>query len=235
MIKGYIFDYGATLDTGGNHWGKVIWHAYQRYNVPIDEDSYRKAYVFAERKLGSERIIMPDNTFKETLDKKLDIQLAYLNDTGCLSQTPTEQLSLRSLLLDFLYDNVLIETSRSAKVLSELKQKYPLVLVSNFYGNINVVLKEMKLNDYFQDIVESASTGIRKPDPRIFGLGAEALHLPPENIMVVGDSLGKDILPALKTGCQATWIKGEGWTDETIIPPAEVRIITNLAQLLQMI
>ena len=23
-IKGFIFDYGGTLDTRGNHWGKVL-------------------------------------------------------------------------------------------------------------------------------------------------------------------------------------------------------------------
>lgn len=78
MIKGYIFDYGATLDTGGNHWGQVIWHAYRHLDIPITEDCYREAYVFAERKLGSEHIITPEDTFKNTLDKKLDIQLTYL-------------------------------------------------------------------------------------------------------------------------------------------------------------
>ena len=35
MIKGYIFDYGATLDTAGQHWGKVLWHAYERQQVPV--------------------------------------------------------------------------------------------------------------------------------------------------------------------------------------------------------
>lgn len=24
MTKGYIFDYGGTLDTAGRHWGKVL-------------------------------------------------------------------------------------------------------------------------------------------------------------------------------------------------------------------
>ncbi len=28
-IKGIIFDYGGTIDTGGDHWSEVIWHAYQ--------------------------------------------------------------------------------------------------------------------------------------------------------------------------------------------------------------
>mgnify|MGYP006902873094 FL=1 len=27
-IKGYLFDYGGTLDTAGCHWGRFIWHGY---------------------------------------------------------------------------------------------------------------------------------------------------------------------------------------------------------------
>ena len=45
MIKGYIFDYGATLDTAGQHWGKVLWHAYERQQVPVNEAYFREAYV----------------------------------------------------------------------------------------------------------------------------------------------------------------------------------------------
>ena len=43
MSKGYIFDYGGTLDTGGCHWGKAIWHAYERQNVPVEEEQFREA------------------------------------------------------------------------------------------------------------------------------------------------------------------------------------------------
>ena len=70
------------------------------------------------------------------------------------------------------------------------------MLVSNFYGNIEVVLKEFNLDGIFQEIVESAVVKVRKPDPRIYQLGVEALQLPPENIVVVGDSYDKDIVPA---------------------------------------
>ncbi|MFS6554926.1 hypothetical protein VPJ68_05445, partial [Parabacteroides distasonis] len=48
-IKGYIFDYGGTLDTGGMHWGKALWHAYERCGVPVTEQMFRDAYVHAER------------------------------------------------------------------------------------------------------------------------------------------------------------------------------------------
>ena len=51
MTKGYIFDYGGTLDTAGRHWGKVLWHAYSRHNIPVTEEQFREAYVHAERTL----------------------------------------------------------------------------------------------------------------------------------------------------------------------------------------
>lgn len=63
MTKGYIFDYGGTLDTAGRHWGKVLWHAYSRHNIPVTEEQFREAYVHAERTLGSHPIIQPEYTF----------------------------------------------------------------------------------------------------------------------------------------------------------------------------
>ena len=74
MIKGYIFDYGGTLDTGGHHWGKVIWHAYERQQVPVSEAQFREAYVHGERTLGKNPIIQPDFTFRRTLEEKLRLQ-----------------------------------------------------------------------------------------------------------------------------------------------------------------
>ena len=52
-----IFDYGGTLDSDGMHWGKRIWHAYQKNGVPVDEPLFRYAYVHAERTLAKNPII----------------------------------------------------------------------------------------------------------------------------------------------------------------------------------
>ena len=95
-----------------------------------------------------------------------------------------------------------------------LYNKYPMVLVSNFYGNVETVLADFDLRKYFKSIVESAVVGVRKPDPRIFSLGVEALGLQPENVLVVGDSYAKDIVPAESIGCKVAWLKGKGWTDK---------------------
>ncbi len=46
-------------------------------------------------------------------------------------------------------------------VLKELSEKYPLVLVSNFYGNVETVLKDFGIDTYFKEIIESAVVGVR--------------------------------------------------------------------------
>ena len=227
MIKGYIFDYGGTLDTGGQHWGKVIWHAYEHLQMPVSEADFRAAYVHAERTLGKNPIIQPDFTFYKTLETKIRLQLEYLQ-TSYITPLTSYILPLTS----HLYEATVAETSKSREVLLSLKKQYPMVLVSNFYGNIATVLKEFKLDGIFDTIIESAVVGVRKPDPQIFTLGVEALGMQPDEVVVVGDSMDKDIIPASKAGCHTVWFKGEGWTNDPVDESPAGKVITDLTQLL---
>ena len=211
MIKGYIFDYGGTLDTGGNHWGKVIWHAYERVGVPVSEALFRNAYVHGERTLGRNPIIKPDFTFRQTLAQKLRLQLDFI-EASCPEVSWAKH---------------------GEKLLNDLREHFPMVLVSNFYGNIATVLREFSLDSIFQHIVESAVVGIRKPDPRIFTLGVEALGLDPSEVVVVGDSIDKDIIPARQAGCHTVWFKGEGWTDAPVDESQAERVINSLSELVE--
>ena len=201
-----IFDYGATIDTPGNHWGKTIWHAYERSGVPICEDTFRDAYVYAERYLGSHNVISVTDTFHTTLSVKLRLQLEHL-------ELYTEKL--HSVLLDDLYSMTKMNVADSKVVLEKLKAAgHVLGVVSNFYGNIEAVLNEFGLRELFTAVVESATEGIRKPDPRLLGLCIERMNAIPTETIVVGDHLSKDIQPAKTLGCTAVWIKGEPWSDE---------------------
>ena len=220
MSKGYIFDYGGTLDTGGQHWGMVLWHAYERHHVPVTEHEFREAYVYAERTLGKNKIIRHTDTFLRTLETKVRLELEYLNMEG-----------YAEAIVSDVYERTKSQTALSRKVLSELRS-YPMVLVSNFYGNISVVLQEFELDGYFMEVVESAIVGIRKPDPRIFLLGVDALGMKPEEVTVVGDSMEKDIIPAKSAGCRTVWLKGEGWTPDPAEEFPADRVITSLDELL---
>jgi len=204
VIRGIIFDYGGTLDTGGNHWGRVIWEAYERHHLPVTAQQYCEAYVYAERTLGSEPIIQCAENFRRTLEAKLKLQREYLLSRGVVDAD-------LSALVDELDQLARRQTANSRKVLLQLKERLPLVLVSNFYGNLAAVLSDYGLADLFGHVVESAAVGVRKPDPRIFMLGVEALGLSPQQVMVVGDSMKNDIRPARSIGCHTVWLKGQGW------------------------
>ena len=227
-IKGIIFDYGGTLDTDGVHWFHIFRTVYAQHMPEISEERLREAYVYGERYLATHRVIEPGDDFLTMLKKKVTVQLSdmTIDDEAMAMKIASECDALvRSHM----------ETTRN--VLDALSARYPMVLVSNFYGNIHAVLSSYGLDGYFNKVVESAVVGVRKPDPQIFALGVEALGLKPEEIVVVGDSYGKDIKPAHSLGCHTIWIKGQGWSDkeEDADNSCADHIITELPQVLEII
>ena len=228
-IKGYLFDYGGTLDTAGCHWGKFIWHGYERCQMPVSWEDFREVYVLTERELGKGGYILPSFTFRETLRLKLQMQLERLQSCRALPATFALHDAVETLLAD-LYGRVLQQMEANRVVLRALSARVPLALVSNFYGNLPTVVREMGIEPYFQTVVESAAEGIRKPDVRLFQVALERLQLSASEVMVVGDSLKNDILPAHSLGCHTAWLPGEGWNNDEHTPPTGTRRIASLRE-----
>ena len=210
MIKGIIFDYGGTLDSRGVHWSEVLWQGYQAAGVPIDKETFRKAYVEGERALARERIILPQDNFHTLLRKKVALEISYLPEQPdqCNRDKWVDQIAA------FCDQAARTCIDEARPMLEQLHEHYPMMLVSNFYGNIDEVLRDYGIRHLFKGIIESAVVGVRKPNPTLFRLGVDALELEPSEVLVVGDSLRKDIEPAEQLGCQVLWLKGKGWTAE---------------------
>ena len=237
-----LFDYGATLDTFGQHWGMVIWHGYEHLGIPVTEAQYRDAYVYGERTLGSKNIIQPTDTFLTTLDVKIDLQFDFLRDSGAWLPEPGERKAKHDALVEYLYSGLKRNMSHTRQILSQLRDRgIPMALVSNFYGNVETVLEEMQIRDFFCDVIESAQVGIRKPDPRLYALGVETLRknvmprqIQESDVLVVGDSISKDILPAKSLGCKTAWFKGEGWKKEPVDETIPDFVIKDLQDVIQL-
>lgn len=228
-IKGVIFDYGGTIDSRGVHWSEIIWDGYRTAEVPVSKEQFRDCYVYAERELAKTRHILPEHNFYDLLLIKMRIELGNLADNHLLPEGyPIEEKAVA--IARYCYDKARESVEEARPTLEYVHERYPMVLVSNFYGNVETVLADFDLATYFRTIVESAVVGIRKPDPRIFGLGVEALGLQPEEVLVVGDSYKKDIVPAETIGCHVAWLKGKGWTadEDAVMHPA---IIAKLEEI----
>ena len=229
--------------------------------VSIPKQAFRDAYVYGERALAVNPIVTPDFHFEDILREKLILELNFLAgklllETGNDDEERQEKLgnlgrysdaSSESLFLSLSYSEILQIAADMAQyinsktldllhenkqVLEHLKQAgYPMVLVSNFYGNINQVLKDAEIDGYFKDVIESAVVGVRKPNPAIFALGVCALDLPASQVLVVGDTYGKDIIPAHKLGCHTLWIKGLQWEEKQVDESIPVGIIRKLSEM----
>ena len=221
MIKGILIDFGGTIDSDGIHWLDAFSEAYALV-ADIPEPLLRDAYVHTERTLGANPIIAPDYSFCKTLQTKIALQTEYMQSKGLA-------FTKQDTVLDYCYNKVVrhIETV-SKPVLEKLSRKYPMVLVTNFYGNMHTVLDEFGLSHLFKDVIESAVVGIRKPDPEIFRLGVHALGLELHETIMIGDSPDKDILPAQRVGCQTVWLRGKSWSGMDCTPDQTISSLSDI-------
>lgn len=234
-IQGIIFDYGGTIDTNSCHWAEVLWSKYVEHGVPVSKEAFREAYVFGERSLAKYPFVRPDHNFHDVLSFKCKLQMEHLAGQRHLPLDEKLLCNYAKLVADSCYDYVLEVLKSTRPVVEALAKKYKLVLVSNFYGNIQTILKDFNLVDCFADIVESSVVGVRKPDPAIYQLGVDAMGYEADKVLVVGDSFSKDMVPAKKVGCKAVWLKGEGWGGEVTDDSLPDAIITDMTQLLALV
>lgn len=235
--------------------------------VSIHKQAFRDAYVYGERALAVNPIVTLDFHFEDILREKLILELNFLagkelletgkddsekqpklGNPGKDSDASSESLFLslsdseiRQIAVDmarYINGKTLALLKENKLVLEHLKQNgYPMVLVSNFYGNINQVLKDAGIDGYFEDVIESAVVGVRKPNPAIFALGVCALDLPASQVLVVGDTYGKDIIPAHKLGCHTLWIKGLQWEEKKVdesIPDGIIKKLSEMEEFLKI-
>ena len=232
--------------------------------VSIHKQAFRDAYVYGERALAVNPIVTPDFHFEDILREKLILELNFLagkklletgkddaekqaklgNDSDASSESLLLSLSdseIHQIAVDmahYISAKTLDLLQENKQVLEHLKQEgYPMVLVSNFYGNINQVLKDAGIDGYFKNVIESAVVGVRKPNPAIFALGVCALDLPASQVLVVGDTYSKDIMPAHKLGCHTLWIKGLQWEEKQVdesIPDGIIRKLSEMEDFLKI-
>ena len=70
----------------------------------------------------------------------------------------------------------------------------------------------MSFTNYFETVIDSSEVGIRKPDPKIFQIAVDRLGVLPEEVIVIGDSYSRDIVPSKTIGCSTIWLDGKSWT-----------------------
>jgi putative hydrolase of the HAD superfamily len=228
MIKGILMDYGGTIDTNGIHWAEVIYDGYQKAGIKVPREAFREAYVYAERQLEKDtEEIKEHDTFLEVMQRKVHLELGYLVEHRFVPPTDRHK---SAQLAEYYYAYARSTATALQPTLAFLAQVAPIVLISNFYGNLAAVLHDFGLRPFFTNLVESARVGTRKPESKIFEIAMDILQTKPSETAMIGDSYKNDILPANRLGCITVWLKNKGWDKEPDNPqnPPASFIIKNL-------
>jgi len=222
-----LFDFGGTLDSDGQHWLTRFLALYDAAGFDIPRPEITRAFNHAvEACYADARVALSGLRFLVDFHVHLQFEALSIDDPKKERLLAEE---FRWGCEGFLHDR--------HRLLTRLKRAFRLGVVSNFYGNLRTVLDEARLSDLFEVIIDSNVVGVRKPDPRIFGLGLAALRLEGSEVIFVGDSYDRDVLPAMEAGMRAIWLKDESRGPEMdgkgVPSGASISRLTDLEELLR--
>jgi HAD superfamily hydrolase (TIGR01549 family) len=218
MIQGVIFDLGETLIRFEGTWSETI-------------QSSQRALTDA---LEAEGIHLDQDAFHQ--EWHAEMQAAY----QARDQDETERPS-RELLANVLgrhgypdVDGAAIDRSLKAmykvseslwrpipealSVLDALMIDYRLGMISNAgdAANVDRLIDKGGFRAYFDPILVSAALRYRKPSPKLFELMMDRWDLPAEDLVMVGDTLGADILGAQRVGMHQIWLATQADRDDNV-------------------
>ncbi|MBI5350945.1 MAG: HAD-IA family hydrolase, partial [Chloroflexi bacterium] len=118
-----------------------------------------------------------------------------------------------------------------------------LAIVSNAADSANVqrLIDNAHLRSYFDPIIISANVGVPKPNPRIFDPVLKTWGFTANEVVVIGDTLGADILGAKNAHIKSIWVTMQADTPyntahrDTIVPDAICDSLDQLPAILQQI
>ena len=224
-IKAILFDFGGTLDSDGGHWLDRFYDIYMEEGLEIPFLRLKDAFYYADDICCRDLAVKQFN-LHALMKYHVELQFERLG---------LKDNSKMQRIWEMFCGEMEHYLKRNAPFLKKLNSRYKLGVVSNFYGNVPVILDEMGLSQFLDVIIDSERIGVRKPDPRIFIKAIEALKVNPSDTVFVGDSYERDMIPCKRLGMKVVWLKGpKPRIPENPLPvDAEISNFTQLERLLK--
>ncbi len=114
-----------------------------------------------------------------------------------------------------------------------LARRFRLACITNHFSWV----RDRAIAAGFGDLVDvwaiSAEVGAEKPDERIFRFALQRSGARPENVVMVGDRLDRDLIPAKRLGMRTVWVLRNEAPDEPTpsqlaLPDAAIRSLAEL-------
>jgi len=237
-ITALLFDFGGTLD-GPAHWLDRFLMSYRAAGIEITRAELDPAFAHATRiGYGATRVVARFG-LTDLVRFLVGHQFEYLRKSGPIAlRTKLDEAGSagRHRLVEAVTNSFVRETAaglaHSREVVGALKRRFKLGIVSNFYGNLDKILAEAKLDRFFAAVADSSRVGIFKPDAGIFEAALKKIQCAPESAAMIGDSLGKDCAPAHELGMRTVWLRTASQPAyDTAAADFTIRSIDEVAQI----
>ncbi len=243
MLEGVIFDLGSTLiySESDHNWGRVLprmrrdlWDHIVALGYRLDPQAFLNRFDENFRAYDEQRqASFVEYTIAFVLNRTLSELGAASLDGEALAG---------AMQAYYAYSESLWQMTPGAhqalEKLRALGLRVGLLSNAGDAANIERLIDTFELRPYLDPIVISANTGIRKPNPRAFERVLEHWGVGPEAVVMVGDTLGADILGAQLLNMRHIWLTAyAGHTAnlahrDTIVPGASA---ANLAEVVELI
>src|SRR5579875_1149734 len=121
----------------------------------------------------------------------------------------------------------------SIAVLQALRRDYKLALLTNGAPDLqHEKINYFQLAPYFEVIVVSGEVGVGKPQPAIFQTVLKRLEVAPQDAIMVGDSLERDIVGASRSGMKGVWVNRHG---QSCAPRYKAFVYAEIADLDELV
>ncbi len=222
--KAVFFDYGGTLDAPGIAWRDHFYPIYLEVGIDVSPQRFAKAFYAADDSLVSENPVHMN--LSEVVQEQVKRVLHHL---GAYDQSMHQQISQRFLQDTFSY------VAKIRPVLEKLKAYFQTGIISNNYGNLENICRELGIYDLMDVLVDSNIIGYTKPHERIFHSALTAIGEDAGSSVMVGDSMKRDIRGAEAAGMAAIWLVPAHGGSTPIEPHGSVTVITKLDELLNIL
>lgn len=241
VIRGVLFDLGSTLIRFEADWGEVAGRARQvladhlvREGLALDGPAFVEAFHREMQAYYTER----ETEFIEYTTAYVLRQVLAAHGHPQVSEA---QIARAVEALYTVSEAHWVPMPGVYPLLDRLRsQGYRLGILSNAGDESNVqrLIDRARLRPYFDPIVISAAVGLRKPNPALFRAVLEIWGLRPEEAVMIGDTLGADILGAQYAGMHNIWLTTEADTPanrahaDTIRPQATAASLEEIPELI---
>jgi FMN phosphatase YigB (HAD superfamily) len=217
-----LFDFGGTLD-GPSHWLDRFLKHYRAAGIEIDRDELDPAFDYATRAGYMAGTPIQRFKMKELVRFLVGNQLDYLRSAGPASiraqlegSRPRERFGLAEMIAELFLKETVGGLAHSRATLRRLRPHYKMGVVSNWYGNLEVIVAEAGIGGFLDAVIDSTRLGVSKPDPTVFIAALSQLRVAADEAAMVGDSILKDCAPAHRVGMRTLLLRADGGWAESV-------------------